>query len=76
MYKVLGECIAYQDGRTVLSLAYAPSGRKREFLDKICGWMNNELQENESNNFSALAHKLSVRDELEDDIPDFEECYL
>lgn len=71
MYKVLGDCIAYQDGRPVLSLAYAPSGRKKEFLQKICSWMNAELQENESNNFSALAHKESI---IQEDVDDFINC--
>lgn len=72
MYKVSGDFINDDQGRPFITLGYAPTGRKREILQKICGWLNAEMESREADNFSALVHKQSIHDEFEDE-PDFVE---
>ncbi len=70
MYRVNGDFINDEHGRPFVTLGYAPTGRKRELLNKICGWLNMEIENQEADNFSALAHTMSVQEDLE---PDFVE---
>ena len=72
MYRVNGDFINDEHGRPFVTLGYAPTGRKRELLNKICGWLNMEIENQEANNFSALAHKMSVMEDFEQE-PDFVE---
>lgn len=71
MYTRVGRIINDQFGHPFLSIEYCPSGQEIMLLDKICGFLNKEQETKESENFSALAHKMSVHDEYEDDEPDF-----
>lgn len=55
------------DEKPFLTLAYTPSGRKKELLNKIATMLNREQEDIEDRNFGALAHKLSVMSEFEED---------
>ncbi len=68
MYRVNGDFINDEHGRPFITLGYAPTGRKKELLKKICGWLNMEIENKEIENFSALAHKESVADEFEEEL--------
>jgi hypothetical protein len=68
MYRVNGDFINDEQGRPFITLGYAPTGRKKELLTKICGWLNMEIENREAENFSALAHKESVMDEFEEEL--------
>lgn len=72
MYRVNGDFINDEQGRPFITLGYAPTGAKKDLLKKICGWLNMEIENQEADNFSALAHKMSVHEEFEEE-PDFVE---
>jgi hypothetical protein len=73
MYRVTGDFINDEHGRPYITLGYCPTGQKKALLLKICGWLNLEIENKEAENFSALAHKMSVHEEFGEEEPDFVE---
>lgn len=67
MWYAVNDNMILCDGKPFLTLGYTPDGRKKELLYKISNFLNKEQEEKEENNFSGLAHKLSVMPNLEED---------
>lgn len=52
-YQVQGDSITY-GGRPFLTLGFTPTGRRRELLNDICGWLNRQQEERETETLAAL----------------------